>query len=119
MDRKDTLWNYVRAVPCGRVVGYGDLGRAMTNPVSGYVVGRWMASAPDGVPWWRVVAKDGRLAIAKRDPAMAQVQRARLEAEGVRFADDRVAPEAFVEVEELFEKDAGPVNESFTKGRLA
>jgi len=69
---------------------YGDVARALENPVSGYTVGRWMAQAPDDVPWWRVVAKDGALVIAKRSPEAALVQRRRLASEGVAFVDDRV-----------------------------
>jgi alkylated DNA nucleotide flippase Atl1 len=52
-------------------------------------------------PWWRVVARSGRLPVAKRDPRLAMEQRDRLIAEGVPFVGDDVAPEAFWDAWEL------------------
>lgn len=91
------LWRAVRAIPKGRVASYGSLGRALPNPCSGFLVGRWMASCPDGVPWWRVVNAKGYLPIGKRSPALAIEQRRLLEEEGVEFVDDRIDPSRFVE----------------------
>lgn len=71
-------------------MSYGDLGRALHHPASGYMVGRWMAQCPDDLPWWRVVAKDGRLPIHKRDPYAAEEQRRFLEIEGVSFDESCV-----------------------------
>lgn len=90
MTTLDALWALVSVIPPGRCATYGDLGRAMPNPVSGYLVGRWMASCPEEVPWWRVVARDGRLPVWKRDPAFATRQRVLLEREGVPFSGDVV-----------------------------
>lgn len=89
MTSREELYDLVRKVPPGRCAGYGSLGRFLANPVSGYVAGRWMASAPEDVPWWRVVAKDGTLVVAKRDPALGIRQRRLLEKEGVEFVEDR------------------------------
>lgn len=94
MTSRVELYDLVRKIPAGRCAGYGALGRFLTNPVSGYVVGRWMASAPEDAPWWRVVAKDGTLVVAKRDPALGIRQRRLLEAESVPFSGDCVAMEA-------------------------
>ena len=84
------LWTVVRSIPSGRCASYGEVARELENPVSGYTVGRWMAGAPPGVPWWRVVGKQGDLLIGKRDPTLAAEQRRILESEGVAFDDDRV-----------------------------
>ncbi len=89
-DRLRGLWEVVASVPHGRVASYGDVGRELSPPVSGYLVGKWMAMAPPTVPWWRIVARDGALALAKRSPLLADEQRRRLEAEGVPFVGDRV-----------------------------
>jgi methylated-DNA-protein-cysteine methyltransferase related protein len=86
----DELWTLVRSIPKGKCVSYGALGKALTNPVSGYMVGRWMASCPPDLPWWRVVAKDGRLPVWRRDPSLGIDQRRTLEEEGVEFEDERV-----------------------------
>ena len=79
-----------RAVPRGRVISYGELGVQCEPPISGYVCGRVMGQLMDDVPWWRVVAKNGQLAIGKRGPEHALKQRALLESEGVTFEGDAV-----------------------------
>lgn len=86
----EELWAVVRQIPKGKCASYGDVARELESPVSGYTVGRWMANAPAGVPWWRVVTKRGELAIAKRDPGMALEQRRLLERDGVAFDDGHV-----------------------------
>lgn len=89
MTTRDELYALVRTVPRGRLTTYGDLGRCLTRPVSGLIVGGWMASCPTDAPWWRVVGRDGTLLLAKRSPHFAADQQARLEAEGVPFRDGR------------------------------
>lgn len=85
------VYEMVRAVPHGFVTSYGALGQALTNPVSGLVVGNWMSKCPEDVPWWRVIAKDGRLVIFKKDAAVAMLQRKMLADEGVKFDDQERA----------------------------
>ncbi len=90
------IYALARAIPAGRVLSYGVLGASCSPPISGYICGRIMNVVGDDVPWWRVVAKDGALPIAKRNPALAQRQRALLENEGVEFdAAGRVRMEKF------------------------
>jgi len=89
-DRLSELWSVVSSVPPGRVASCGDVGRELAPPASGFLVGKWMAMAPPTVPWWRIVARDGTLALAKRSPSLASEQRRLLEAEGVPFVGDRV-----------------------------
>jgi methylated-DNA-protein-cysteine methyltransferase-like protein len=91
----EELWNLARSVPEGMVASYGMLGRSMRHPMSGRQVGFSMARCPSDVPWWRIVAQTGQLVVHKRNPLLAAEQRARLEAEGVRFEGDLVAPEHF------------------------
>ena len=79
------VYDVARAIPSGRVLAYGDVGARCEPPISGYICGRIMNNVADDVPWWRVVAKDGSLPIAKRNPTLAQLQRDLLEAEGVEF----------------------------------
>ena len=103
MVSHDDLWALIRRVPAGRVVAYGDLGKTLPNPVSGLIVGRWLKSSPEDVPWWRVVGKDGSLPIAKQSPALALEQTSRLEAEGIKFEGDRISTVAFISIDELSE----------------
>ena len=85
----------VRSIPPGKVSSYGEIGRMLRNPVSGYLVGRWMAMCPADVPWWRVVTKSGALAIWKKYPPDANKQRMLLESEGVVFTNDCVDMQKF------------------------
>jgi methylated-DNA-protein-cysteine methyltransferase-like protein len=90
------VYEQARAIPPGRVLSYGALGARCEPPISGYICGRIMNLALQDVPWWRVVAKDGSLPVAKRHPALAQEQRDKLQAEGVEFDDEgRVLMEQF------------------------
>ncbi|MER3413681.1 MAG: cysteine methyltransferase [Armatimonadota bacterium] len=87
METLDDLWRVVRGIPVGRVASYGDVGRLLREPASGYLVGRWMAQAPPDVPWWRVVAQSGQLVTSKRSPDLAAEQERLLREEGVPFLD--------------------------------
>jgi len=101
MDIFEELWKVVRAIPYGRASTYGDVGRAMKNPASGYMVGRWMTRCPPDVPWWRVVAKGGIIALSKRSPKLGMDQQSRLTEEGIKFEDGRVSPTALISYVEL------------------
>jgi methylated-DNA-protein-cysteine methyltransferase related protein len=90
MAEHEELWDAIRSIPAGRVVSYGNLGRSLSSPASGYFVGRWMAKCPEGLPWWRVVAKDGRLPVWKKNPDLERLQIQHLEAEGVKVVEGKV-----------------------------
>jgi methylated-DNA-protein-cysteine methyltransferase-like protein len=82
------VYEHARAIAPGKVLSYGALGAKCEPPISGYICGRIMNGAMEDVPWWRVVAKDGSLPIAKRNPILANEQREKLESEGVEFDED-------------------------------
>ena len=92
----------VRAIPAGRVIAYGALGARCEPPISGYFCGRIMGRKSDeAMPWWRVVAKNGTLPLARRSPELSRGQRETLEEEGVRFdADGRIETQFFLKPEE-------------------
>lgn len=97
----DELWDLIRKIPKGRVANYGALGRALSHPMSGFLVGRALARCAEEVPWWRVVGRDGKLVVHKRDPVLAEKQRRYLLAEKTPMSDpDTVAPEAFIDPDE-------------------
>lgn len=92
----DAVYAVVRAIPRGRVLSYGQVAAALG--LAPRTVGWVLSSAPDGVPWHRVVGADGYLRIARRAPELKALQRRLLEDEGVVLDDaDFVAPECFVE----------------------
>ena len=98
MELREEFFELVRAIPRGRVTNYGALGASLSRRVSGVVVGGWLLNVPDGVPWWRVVGRDGRLPICKRDPSLESLQAARLADEGVTVVDGVVERRFFVDV---------------------
>ena len=68
---------HVRATRPGEVLTYGELAREAGSPGAARAVGNVLA-ATAGLPWWRIVAADGRLA-----PGKEHDQARRLRAEGV------------------------------------
>ena len=97
----DELYALVKQIPEGRVASYGALGRALRNPVSGLIIGRWMSISPPDIPWWRVVGANGHFPVGKRDPFLEQEQRDRLIAEGVPLEGDTVGLDAYWEPADL------------------
>lgn len=86
------IYVLVQQIPPGQVASYGRLaGLAGTTP---RVIGFALAALPEQneVPWQRVINSQGRIS-ARNDSDRARLQRALLEAEGVRFdASGRVLP---------------------------
>ena len=75
----------VREVPAGRVTTYGDVAATLGSPRVARHVG-WALAAlrDDDVPWHRVINAQGTIS-HRGDQARGELQRRRLEAEGVVF----------------------------------
>ena len=100
-ERIPELKQLVESIPKGRVTSYGQIGRALSNPVSGFLAGKWMDQCPD-VPWCRVMRAKGDLSIGKMDLVLEAEQRMRLESEGVVFDESsRVPQNFFYEIEAI------------------
>ncbi len=78
----------VRALRPGEVVSYGEVAARAGRPGAARAAGHVLASS-QGVPWWRVVRADGRLAT---DPVHRQAEL--LAAEGVLVIGGRLAEAA-------------------------
>ena len=82
------VYRLVRRVPRGKVVTYGQVAAILGRPRGARAVGTALGALRgpllDIVPWQRVVNAAGRC--SRRDGFGADVQRERLEAEGIRFA---------------------------------
>ena len=77
----------IKAIPEGRVSTYGTVAAAAGNPRGARQVARLLhsSSKKHGMPWHRVVAAGGRIAL---QPGYGyELQRALLEAEGIRFTE--------------------------------
>lgn len=78
----------IKAIPPGMVLSYGDVARMAGYPGGGLgarQVARILASmsAKYDLPWWRVVKKDGSIALGSGQGAELQAER--LRQEGVPF----------------------------------
>jgi alkylated DNA nucleotide flippase Atl1 len=76
----------IRAIPPGEVMTYAEVAREAGSPGAARAVGGVMARCDDDVPWWRVVASNGRLV-----PGHERTHAERLRAEGVEVRAGRVA----------------------------
>ncbi len=84
------VYTVVRAIPPGRVAGYGDVAALVGAAGAARQVGYAMAALRDeDVPWHRVLRSTGAIAWGGA-PGRPLLQRALLEAEGVSFLGDRV-----------------------------
>ena len=82
---EDAVHRVVAAVPAGQVVTYGEVAAEAGRPGAARAVGRIMAGSDGALPWWRVVAADGRLV-----PGHEAEHSRRLAAEGVETDERRV-----------------------------
>lgn len=83
------VYRFVKRIPRGRVLTYGQLARALKLRGGARAAGRAMAACPSGrgIPWHRVLGAGGRILI--REP-FASLQRKLLVSEGVKFVEFRV-----------------------------
>jgi methylated-DNA-protein-cysteine methyltransferase-like protein len=79
----ERVWRLVKAIPRGRVATYGQLSRMIDLRLSAVGIGWAIHAAPDeSIPWHRVVNSRGGISTEREHPGL---QRAMLEAEGIRF----------------------------------
>ncbi|HUP48025.1 MAG TPA: MGMT family protein [Thermoanaerobaculia bacterium] len=78
------IYDLVRRIPPGRVATYGQLARLARWGRRARHVGWAMHSAPDGVPWHRVINAKGEIS-RRANSDSHELQRLLLEADGVEF----------------------------------
>jgi len=83
-DFTDEVRRVLLRLEPGEVVAYGEVAEEAGFPGAARAVGNLLRSVP-GLPWWRVVTRDGRLA-----PGHEQRQAELLRGEGVGVVDGRV-----------------------------
>ncbi len=84
-EAHQAVYDFVLTIPPGKVMSYGAIGRQIG--LTGRQVGKIMSMADFEMPWWRVMAHDGVLSIARRNPILEKEQRDRLASEGVPFKE--------------------------------
>lgn len=85
-EKHAAIHTTVAAIPPGQVSTYGDVARAAGLPGHARLVGYTLHALPEGseLPWHRVVNAQGRISLPP-DSRAAELQRERLESEGVGF----------------------------------
>jgi methylated-DNA-protein-cysteine methyltransferase-like protein len=80
------VYRLVAQVPPGKVTTYGQIARWLGHPSAARAVGYALHALPTGsdVPWQRVINAAGRIS-SRCNRHYEAIQRALLEAEGVRF----------------------------------
>ncbi|MFM7188851.1 MAG: MGMT family protein [Armatimonadota bacterium] len=85
---RDLVYEFVDQIPPASVCTYGEIAEYLG--LTPRMVGSAMRNCPTDLPWHRVVASGGRIAIAQRSPELAQLQLQRLTDEGVIIKNLRV-----------------------------
>jgi len=84
---KNRVYELVAQIPEGRVMTYGQIAALCGAAWAAWEVGQIAHTGPSGLPWQRVVNKQGGLAAGWPGGGRA-VHRALLEAEGVAVSEE-------------------------------
>jgi len=84
---KQRVYDLVALIPEGRVMTYGQIAALCGAAWAAWEVGQIAHTGPEGLPWQRVVNKQGGLA-AGWPGGGRHAHAARLRAEGVAVSDD-------------------------------
>ena len=87
---KERILAAVRAIPRGKVAGYGEVARRAGLPGRARLAARVLSENTDpALPWHRVLRSDGRIAFPEGSRGYRE-QSQRLRAEGVKVERGRV-----------------------------
>ena len=90
LSAADKILAAVRAIPHGKVAGYGEVARRAGLPGRARLAARVLSENTDpDLPWHRVLRSDGRIAFAPGSKGYRE-QSQRLRAEGVEVGNGRV-----------------------------
>ena len=105
----EAIWRVVAAIPAGRVSTYGEVAKLAGLPRGARQVGRALGKAPASLklPWFRVIAAGGRIALPK-GTAGYRTQVSKLRVDGVVVENGRVRLPAFQWTPDLDELIWGP-----------
>ena len=80
----ERVYSVVESLAEGEVATYGEIAADAGRPGAARAVGRILANS-DGLPWWRVVTREGRLV-----PGLEDEHALRLAREGLAVRHNRV-----------------------------
>jgi methylated-DNA-protein-cysteine methyltransferase-like protein len=106
------IWRVIAAIPPGRVASYGQIAALAGLPRGARHVARALRHAPAelGLPWHRVLAVNGRIAIPASSSGH-RIQISRLRAEGVIVTAGRVSMHTYRWAPRLDELLWGPLSD--------
>ncbi len=81
---EDAVVATIMSIPPGEIATYGEVAEEAGFPGAARAVGNVLRTTP-GLPWWRVIAADGRLV-----PGLEADHAQRLRAEGVEIRNGAV-----------------------------
>ena len=87
----EQVYAIVESIPYGKVVSYGQIAGMLGKPRAARQVGWAMRCCPEHLPWHRVVMADGSIT----GGIYADMRRALLEKEGIKFSNGKVNMELF------------------------
>ncbi|HTL89999.1 MAG TPA: methylated-DNA--[protein]-cysteine S-methyltransferase [Leptolyngbya sp.] len=88
MSHYHRIYQIVRQIPFGQVATYGQIAELAGLPRQARLVGYALFRATDAaleIPWHRVINARGEISMSPLREGMDQVQRSRLESEGIHF----------------------------------
>jgi O-6-methylguanine DNA methyltransferase len=90
-ELRERVYAYLRRIPCGKVVTYGQIAQALGNPKLARAVGNVLHRNPDESqnPCFRVVDRDGKLSEHFAFGG-TEGQRERLLRDGISVTENRV-----------------------------
>ena len=89
---KQKVYEYLRRIPKGKVVTYGQIAEALGKPHAARAVGNILHNNQDTLyyPCYKVVNREGKLAEHFGDEGGMKTQKKRLEADGIEVINYRV-----------------------------
>lgn len=70
-NRNELVWAWVRRIPPGRVMSYGQIAAEVDRVgVTARTVGWALSACPEDVPWWRVVNAKGKCSVPGQQLAL-------------------------------------------------
>jgi methylated-DNA-protein-cysteine methyltransferase-like protein len=90
MSFKHFVITFVKKIPKGKVVSYGQVAASCGHPRAARQVGGVLRNLDPGagIPWWRVVNNKGLISIKGNWEASKELQRELLRKDGIKVSED-------------------------------
>src|SRR5438477_11854146 len=85
---RDRVYRWVRKIPKGKVMTYGQISALLHNRISAQAVGWMMHSSPKDIPWQRVVNASGGCCTDRLPNFPIVIEKHLLESEGIVFRSE-------------------------------